>query len=318
MRQRREQDVQRIGVTLRTRQCIAPTIQLQLRDAVRAVFRMPGVPLDNLTLAECIPVRGTRAVDRGALNTGLCIQPQARLACDLLPLDHQGTGVLILTTTEVRAIGLLTRDRLILSVQYRLPIALACRGTLFPHGRAEPGSYGVRSLIRITLLDDVGVVARRINAQRLHSTALRERLLAVLDTPQSVVRRGHSALTNIHGDTLASLRSVPDHRHTTRVLVARPLCISFIGHNLRGITIQGDRCAAVQRRVQQAAIHRHPGVCDPGLRAHTPQPITQRGRFRQPVEPQYPAQRLVILEVAHIIQMAAAFMLHQNQHLDDL
>ena len=53
------------------------------------------------------------------------------------------------------------------------------------------------------------------------------------------------------------------------------------------------------------------------LRAHSPQPIARRGRLGKFLESQHPAQCLIILKVATIIQMKAAFMLHQDEGLDE-
>jgi hypothetical protein len=45
------------------------------------------------------------------------------------------------------------------------------------------------------------------------------------------------------------------------------------------------------------------------LTTHSPQPIAKRSRLRQLINIQHGTQRLIIMNVANIVQMKAAFML---------
>ncbi len=52
------------------------------------------------------------------------------------------------------------------------------------------------------------------------------------------------------------------------------------------------------------------------LVAHAPQPVSEGGRPGEFLEIQYGAQRLIILYVTNLIQVKAAFVLHQDECLD--
>ncbi len=54
------------------------------------------------------------------------------------------------------------------------------------------------------------------------------------------------------------------------------------------------------------------------LASHSPEPISRRGRLGKFLEIQHSAQCCIILKVANRIQVKTAFVLHQDEGLDEL
>ena len=54
-----------------------------------------------------------------------------------------------------------------------------------------------------------------------------------------------------------------------------------------------------------------------GFLAQSPEPTSQRGRSGKFLHIQHSTQCLIILNVANIIQVKTAFMLHHDEYLDE-
>ncbi len=281
-----QRGMQRVGVEVAARGMRRAEAAAKLADAVFGILAPAAASAERPRIAPPVEARRQRPVDVAALRQRVAVLRAVELELLLAGLspplhDHgERLGRVVHRVQEARRLLRLARRPV--ALDEGLPPRLVQRPGLPDHALVEPGPDRVADAPAREMVDDLRLVAGRVDSGAMHLDALGQGALALADELEVArVRRGRAVpeLRRRH----AGLGDMADDRHAAPLFLACELARRLLAVRRGRVDVQGRPFAAVQRDRQQSAVRQHQGraACAAPRRSHRPK-ASSPGSRRMP------------------------------------